>query len=244
MKTMDKKINFKSRNKIEFEVQPKPYPAIKSLPKWFLNSDPYEKSNTNTFPNDGNVHVRNKASNAAFKKCVPMLDGMGSGYIIPLWADVEVESSENGPSIFWRTESGVFTMHGTDTKKITPPIGYYDQVFKYQNTWIPETPKGYSCIITSPYGHNDLPIKAITGIIDSDKTILELILPVWIKENFNGIIEKGTPIAQVIPFKRDNWTSTFSHYDGEEYFITKEKGFNSTIVGHYLKNNWSKKKYK
>ena len=81
--------------------------------------------------------------------------------------------------------------------------------------------------------------------MDTDKSSLELIFPVWVRDNFSGIVEKGTPIAQIIPFKRDNWDSTFDYYeDGQYYKVVEEKNFNSTIVGHYIKNVWSKKKFK
>lgn len=242
---MGKKINFRARSKDEFDVQTKPYPAVKSLPKWFKDQDPYENDTFDSLANDGRVHVRNRISNATFKKCVPLLDGMSAGYIITLWADVELNSEGTYPLIFWKTKADIFEQHGSDTRKITPPPGYNSQVFKYLNCWIPQTPKGYSCVITSPFGHNDLPFKAIPSVVDTDRSTLEIIFPVWVKNNFNGIVEKGTPIAQIIPFKRDDWESTFDYYENKEYEnIIEEKNFNSSIVGHYLKNVWSKKNFK
>ena len=41
----------------------------------------------------------------------------------------------------------------------------------------------------------------------TDKEVLNFHLPMWLKKDFIGIIKKGTPIAQIIPFKRDNWTA-------------------------------------
>ena len=86
---MGKNINFKARSKDEFEVQPKPYPAVKTLPKWFKDESPYEN---NQWVNNETFALRNHSSNATFKKCVPLLDGMSSGYIIPLFSDVQVQS--------------------------------------------------------------------------------------------------------------------------------------------------------
>ena len=34
--------------------------------------------------------------------------------------------------------------------------------------------------------------------------------PFFIKEGFTGLIPYGTPIVQIIPFKRDDWKSKFS----------------------------------
>jgi hypothetical protein len=242
---MSKIINFRATGKTEFEVQTKPYPAVKTLPKWFLDMDPYSDRSNPNFPNDGKLHFRNRDANATFKKCVPLLDGMSFGYIIPLWADVMVEQENSMPKIYWKTKLGIFSMHAESSQNITPPPGYQNIVYKYHNCWIPQTPKGYSCLITSPIGHNDLPFRAIPAVIDTDRSTLETVFPMWVKEGFEGIVEKGTPMVQIIPFKRDDWTSTFDYYeDGEYKSIIEEKNFNSTMVGHYLKNHHSKKKFK
>jgi len=244
---MSKNINFRSRSKTEFEIQLKPYPAVKQLPKWFTDMEPYSEFIPWYPPleNDGKIHVRNKLVNASYKKCVPLLDGMSAGYIIPLWTDVIIEQENGFPKINWKQSFDVFQEHGQSSQSIVPPVGYQNIVFKYMNTWIPQTPPGYSCLIVSPIGHHDLPFKAIPAIVDTDKSTLELIFPMWLKENFEGIVEKGTPMVQIIPFKRDNWESSFDWYDDGYYSsVIESKNFNTTIVGHYLKNHWSKKKFK
>jgi hypothetical protein len=242
---MSKNINFRARSKTDFEVQLKPYPAVKKLPKWFLDMDPYaDKSNQST-PDDGKLHFRSRNANATFKKCVPLLDGMSAGYIVPLWADVMVEQENGIPLIYWKTYQDVLSIHGESSRNIVPPPGYQNIVYKYNNCWIPQTPKGYSCLITSPIGHHDVPLKAIPAIVDTDRSTLELVFPMWVKEGFEGIIEKGTPLIQIIPFKRDDWESTFDYYEDNEYYTKiEERNFNGTMIGHYLKNHHSKKKFK
>ena len=241
---MSKNINFKARSKTEFDVQLKPYPAVKQLPDWFLNMEPY-KDKSFDFPNDKKLHFRNRTANATFKKCVPLLDGMSAGYIIPLWADVMVEQNNGFSEIYWKTKIDLFFKHGEASSEVQPSTGYSNQVYKYNNCWIPQTPKGYSCLVVSPLGYGSLPFKAIPAIVDTDRSTLELVFPMWIKEGFEGIVEKGTPMIQIIPFKRDDWDSTFDYYeDGEYRNIIQEKNFNSTMVGHYLKNHHSKKKFK
>ena len=240
---MSKNINFRARSKTEFEVQPKPYPAVKQLPKWFTDASPY--ANLNGFPTDGKLHFRNRNPNFTFKKCVPLLDGMSSGYIISLWADVMIEQNNGFPEIYWKTHQDVFQLHGDPSRDIPPPPGYHEIVYKYYNCWIPQTPKGYSCLVVSPFGYNDLPFKTIPAIVDTDRSTVEVPFPMWVKNDFEGIVEKGTPLVQIIPFKRDDWTSTFDYYeDGQYRSIVEEKNFNGTMVGHYLKNHHSKKKFK
>jgi hypothetical protein len=240
---MSKNINFRARSKTEFQTQLKPYPAVKQLPKWFLDAKPH--ANRPGIPDDGKLHFRNREANNTYKKCVPLLDSLSSGYIIPLWADVMVEQENKFPGIYWKTLADVFSLHGPPSREIPAPAGYDQVVYKYHNCWIPQTPKGYSCLITSPLGYNDLPFYAVPAIVDTDSSTLELVFPMWVKTGFEGIVEKGTPMVQIIPFKRDDWDSTFDYYeDGEYYNVIQEKNFNSTMVGHYLKNHHSKKKFK
>jgi hypothetical protein len=76
--------------------------------------------------------------------------------------------------------------------------------------------------------------------------IIIIILPSLLRlleNDFEGVIEKGTPIAQIIPFKRDSWNAEFDFLENGEYKKIEDKNFNSTIVGHYLKNAWSKKEF-
>jgi hypothetical protein len=202
-------------------------------------------------PDGKKLLVENLSSNASFKKCTPMLDALVSGYIITLWADVlvrQVPSQEGqlNPRITWRVEysAGVFEQHGFNSNQIPPPLGYSNKVFKYLNTWIPHTPPGYSVMVTSPFGYNNLPFYAVPAIIDSDKSQLELIFPMWVKEGFEGLVEAGTPLIQLTPFKRTNWKTEFDYLKDGEYIKIQDKNFGKNIVNNYIKNHWSKKSYK
>ena len=229
-------INFKARSKTEGEVQLRPYPAVKNLPDWFTNAKPYSVTDSLT--------MINGVPNFTFKKCTPMLDGMSAGYIIPLWTDIFIEIKDNNPIISWKNQNAVFEIHGIDSQNITPPPGYTNLVFKYLSCWIPETPKGYSCIFVPPLGHHDIPFRPIPAIVDTDRSKLEIVQPMWLQKDFTGIVEKGTPLVQVIPFKRDDWNSTFDYYeDGYYHNVVAEKNFRGTIVGNYIKNHWSKKRF-
>lgn len=64
-------------------------------------------------------------------------------------------------------------------------------------------------MIVKPLGFNDLILHAVPAIVDTDINVQSFDLPMWIKQGYEGIIPKGTPLAQVIPFKRDNWSSSY-----------------------------------
>ena len=164
--------------------------------------------------------------------------------MIPLWSDVYVHWENNLPIIDWKNKHAVFEPHGSGAVGVEPPLGYSPMVVKFLNRWIPQTPKGYSCLIINPVGYNNSPLRTISAVIDSDKTSIDMPFPMWIKDGFTGILEKGMPLVQVIPFKRTNWKSDFSYFEDGELDKIIESGFNSTIMHHYTKNIWNRKEYK
>lgn len=241
---MAKTIKFVARDPLVAELQPKPVPVSQNIPQWWRDQHPYEKGVEN--PDGKKLLVTNFISNATFKKCTPMLDALTAGYLVSLWSDVQVRPDPSGiPLITWRVRNlPVFWPHGSSSQNIEPPTGYSNTVVKYNNGWIPKTPPGYSILVTTPLGHRNLPFHAIPAIIDSDRSTLEIVPPMWVKEGFEGIVEKGTPLFQIIPFKRDDWKAEYETLKPGEYSIIEDKNFNSTIVSHYIKKAWSKKSFK
>jgi hypothetical protein len=236
-------IEFIYISKYFYEVCERPKPAKEFLPEWFKSMPPYEKTLDNP---DGSKLILSEDgySNASGKKCIPMFDAMTSGYIVPLWADVQVSQENNFPKIKWRVKENVFELHGPSSRNIPPPFGYDSVVFKYLSQFKIKTPPGYSVLVIPVSGHYRLPFTAIPAIIDTEKSSGDAAFPLWIQSGFNGIIKKGTPLVQIIPFKKENWKSKFSWITLEQYYIELDKSFNSNILNNYLKNIWNKKTYK
>ena len=238
---MTKKIVFRAHNRVDFETQPRPFPAKQSIPKWFKDLPVYDVGPGE----ESKLSIgSNGVPNFSPKKCTPMLDSMTAGYILPLHSDVYVESSSELPEISWRSLHPVFDLHGSSSSKIETPEGYYPQAFKFLSTWIPETPAGYSILVTSPLGYHNPVFKAIPAIIDTDKEVNQLLPPVWVRKEFSGVVEKGTPLIQIIPFKRESWQSEFEFYNDEDLLIHKQNSFHSTITNNYVRNIWSRKEFK
>jgi hypothetical protein len=61
----------------------------------------------------------------------------------------------------------------------------------------------------------------LPGIVDTDEYYAPINFPMVINDpNFEGLIPKGTPIAQVIPFKRESWKMEIG---GEKELAEQEK---------------------
>lgn len=231
---MTKKINFDFIGKHSFKTRVGPVPAKSIIPKWYKNMPQYESEK---------IDIVDGAVNGTVKKCVPTLDAITAGYLALLWSDVLISQTVDGPLIKWKTSSPVFGLHGNMSRDIPPPPGYSNIVFKFFSRMRIKTPPGYSTIVISPMGNNDSIFRALPAIIDTDKNIVDLSFPVWIKNDFDGVVEKGTPMVQLIPFKRESWISNFSYIEQEDFDIEADKGFNSIIKNNYIKNIWSRKEF-
>ena len=215
-------------------------PASEFIPEWYRTANGrFEESTTELSPSTPH------ATTSTFKKCTPFLDAMTTGYMVYLTADIEIGRSPDGvPLILWRTVRDIVTDHSEEQWKGLPvPEGYLPIVLKWHNQFILNVPEEYSLLFLNPVNRFDLPFQTITGIVDCDKYTGKVQFPFFIKENFTGIIQKGTPITQIIPIKRDSWKRDHLEYDEDFRMIEREK-FLSTIKRSYKNNFWVKKEYK
>jgi hypothetical protein len=218
-------------------------PASKYIPKWYKNLGQYMP--TNEYPNASKPVIEKNQHIWTVKKCTPLLDGMTSGYIVPLWSDVQIRRVGGSRRISWLTNLPVFEEHGPSGDTIPSPPGYEQKVFRYISHFRVKTPRGYSCLIMPPSGFQDLPFHSMTAIVDTDTTLVDTNISVWVKEDIdNVIVEKGTPIAQIIPFKREDWKLEASFIDINKWKYEMDKNVISNLKNNYVRNFWTKKEFK
>jgi hypothetical protein len=217
-------------------------PAVKSIPEWYKNSPQQMYENAKTI-----LHKNNRSmTNSTYKKCTPFLDALSSGYMIKLSADVEVSINEKTgfPNVEWRSpEREIVGLHSLNqVAGLESTDEFYTTPMKFSNDMSVMVPSGYSVLYTHPLNRIDLPFQCLSGIVDADKYPLPVSFPFFLKKGFTGIIEKGTPIIQLIPFKREDWISETKDYDETESFLSREN-FMSVINRSYKTQWWSKKRY-
>jgi hypothetical protein len=87
-------------------------------------------------------------------------------------------------------------------RRTMPEISAYP---KWMNPWSISTEPGYSCMFIQPM-HRESVFTIFPGVVDTDKYISCVNFPFVLNDlSFEGLIPAGTPIAQVIPFKRDSF---------------------------------------
>lgn len=177
------------------------------------------------------------------KLCYPFFDALTSGYTVTSWQDMYVTRIGEDEIIRWRGLPDIVKTRKIEYNETIPiPAGHSKNHYVWQNQYAIKLPKGYSLLITHPLNRYDLPFTTMSGIVDADEIMIQGNIPFFIKKDFEGIIPQGTPLYQIIPFKRDNWKSK------ENKKILKQAKkitsfSNRMIIGFYKKFIWKKKEY-
>jgi hypothetical protein len=173
-----------------------PKPASKFIPDWYRNMESYMNGSKKP---DGNG-----SSRATIKRCMPVFDAMTAGYIITTPADVYV-SIKNGEQYFEWSSLKLINFHPIEQAPKHPANNGFAYP-KWSNPWAIKTPKGYSTMFLPPM-HRESLFAILPGIVDTDEFTPNVNFPMVINDPaFEGLIPQGTPLAQVIPFKRESWT--------------------------------------
>jgi hypothetical protein len=225
------KITFTNTSGVDIE---QPQPASKFVPDWYKNMESYMSGNKKP-TGSGNT-------DATVKRCMPVFDAITAGYIITSPADVYVSIKEKQQYFEWST-LGLITFHPIEQAPEHPdrkPHAYP----KWMNPWAIKTPKGYSVLFTQPM-HRESVFTILPGIVDTDTYTAPVNFPMVINDpNFEGLIPKGTLIAQVIPFKREDWQMEIGSEKElkEQHSITQK--LQTKFFDRYKSMFWSRKEYK
>jgi hypothetical protein len=232
------KILFRPFKKSADYTGQQPIPAIKKLPDWYADIP--------TFVGGDKKFKRQPDGglNATIKWCNPFLDSLSVGYLILLETDLQVYKQDGVQQIVWSYGTDVVSTHDVrqlDVRQI--PVGFSDQPFKFMSNWSIQTPTGYSALFTHPLNRAELPFHTLSGFVETDTYTNPVNFPFLLRSDFEGIIPAGTPIAQVIPIKRESWSHSFAEYD-QDYVEKTNAVVHSKIYRSYKGQFWKRKQYK
>tara|TARA_R100000988_G_scaffold28404_1_gene14603 strand:- start:500 stop:1186 length:687 start_codon:yes stop_codon:yes gene_type:complete len=225
-----KKITFCATRKDMLEVWPHPKPASHFVPKEYKNLPRFQKNNM---------------QHRTVKTCIPFLDSMTAGYIIPFDQDYLVDPTENDFSVApANREHNDFGYHN---KTQLPPEWHKstgENAGKFHNKWLIKTPPGYSCLFIHPMNRVEERWKIIEGVVDTDSYVNVINFPFILKKRDKQfLIKKGEPMIQVIPFKRESWKMWSGFYIEKLHSKTLNL-LNSEWVDRYKNRFWNKKNFK
>jgi len=206
-----------------------PKPALSVVPDWYKKTLPY-------------LDIDKK--NPTIKKCIPVFDAITSGYIIECPVDILIYIQDGVQKFKW-TDFPVISYQPLEQAPLHP--NSKDTPYpKWNNPWKISTPEGYSTLFVQPF-HRDSIFTILPAIVDTDHYPQPVNFPFVVNDpNFEGVIKKGTPVVQVIPFKRDEWSTEFiadpiKKIDTDS--INNSNKFKGTVPGAYKKLNWVKKRF-
>jgi hypothetical protein len=221
----------------EKEIKP-PQPAKNYMPDWYKKLPPFHSGNRPRWDAD------TMSANATAKLCMPFFDTFITGYIQESWVDIIVEPDGSGDIIINQAKPELPVFRLRDHEKIyAGPEGYYSgHNYVWNTQWEPKTPKGWSTLYMHPMNQFELPFLTVNGVMDTDLWWQGGGLPFYIKDGFEGIIPKGTPMYQVVFIKRENWKSEFSRYDKDRQ-TRLDNIVRTRLHSAYKKHIWVKKNY-
>lgn len=190
---------------------PEPRPAIGALPDW-LKAMP--KSAVSELLGGGAVRT--------VKQCPPFVDAMGAGIVFPLIADLTVKDG------VFEWDSG---LPAHPLARLTrSPIGVHlpEQLtgfpgadperfaVKFTNGWTMRLPEGWSMLFSHPHNRLDLPFRTLTGLVDDFAGGFVHFPALWVDEDFEGVLQAGTPVAQAVLVRRTALTLSCREMDAGE----------------------------
>lgn len=165
------------------------------------------------------------------KRCVPFLDALTLGWILPLAATVRLEITNDGRDVQagWELDMQMVSPHNAFQAAGHPREPR--PTFKFHNPWTVRTAPGWSCLFTQPLNRTSDLIEVFSGVVDTDRYPSPVNFPfVPIGDDGVHILPKGTPLVQVIPFARDQLEASVraetAHEAGE-----RERAHRNTLAG-------------
>lgn len=234
---------------------PKPTPAKYARAEWwknmnkFVSDEPDLKCPVPHHP----INLRSGGKIGTMRKCPAVEDAMHAGYTLYFPADTYFDATGERVIMehmnFLGKEADVEHLKYGLAQNIEAAKGYqsafdfHEQLLKLNTYWGIRTPKGYSSLITHPLGRTDLPFYMVDAIVDTDEYTAMSPYSFFIKKGFKGTIKRGTPMMQVIPFKReDEWTIEITDVD-KERFLRKATLMDTVFDNAYKKFFWTRKKF-
>ena len=227
---LDKKISFIASNKQMLDVWPHPKPASRYIPEEYKKLERF----------------RNKYyQDVTIKACVPFLDSLTMGYIIPFDQDYLVDPVENEFVLTPANRSPDDADY--HSKGQLPPEWQKksgENAGKFMNKWLIKTPPGYSCLFIKPMNRIESRFEIISGVVDTDSYVSLINFPFILnKRDEQFLIKKGEPMVQVIPFKRESYKMWSGFYFEKLHNKTTDL-LMSKFIDRYKQLFWKKKSYK
>jgi hypothetical protein len=228
---MSKEITFTNIFGLDFFP---PKPAVKEVPRWYKDTPEYIDGQIKKIVDGNNTHT--------IKKCIPVFDAITSGYILYTQVDLEITQQEGLPFYTWPAQDAI-SFHPIEQAPLHPTRNEAPYP-KWNNPYAITTPPGYSTLFMQPM-HRESVFTIFEGVVDTDTYKAPVNFPFVLKDTkWKGIIPAGTPMAQVIPFKRESWEHKIGSDKERQEQDKIVKKLRTVFFNSYKRQFWSSKQYR
>ena len=215
---------------------PPPYPAYRGIPDWY-KAMPSE--------NEASAALAPGEPMRTLKNCVPFLDAMTCGYIIPLAIDLKVIVDADGGLRGKASPANLVQIHRANQVPGAPFENHH--VLKILNPWLVQTPPGFSTLFLPLLNRFQFPLSPLAGFVETDLFYREVNFPtiLTIPPGTTLTLPRGTPLIQAIPVRRDEFQSAVVPLNAEKYNEMVDKTRDLPENYNFYKDKfWQKKSYR
>jgi len=162
-----------------------PVPAREKIPTWFRMTP--------------TMFDRGSKAGTTVKLCKAFTDALEMGFIIPAPEDMRIERFSD---FSIQSDNDSVHVYGPTPYRGDGNSRYPMPEVKIENPWKINTPPGYSCLITKPLNRMFEGFEPNSMFVPTDTYDGPINIPAVMSSKPQEI-EKGEPLVQVIPFKRD-----------------------------------------
>ncbi len=180
------------------DLLPPPIAARRALPEWIRQMP------KDAFSDTHGLEVR------TVKQCPPFIDAMSYGFVMTLPCDVTMRGGvlswdwDLPPLSIMAHPRAPISFHVPAQVTGTPLHDPDRAIVKFNSFWTIELEPGWSLFAMHPVNRADLPFRLLSGLVDADRfSEVGILFPaVWSDPAFEGVLPRGTPVAQCFPVPR------------------------------------------
>jgi hypothetical protein len=223
--------------------KPEPIITFKALDGYYNVSTPIQPS----------AKIRadwmRKQDKFKFTSCPGIYDFASMGYMLTSYVDFYIKANSAGVAIVYKNPAVPIWMKEVrlDHKLVDGMINFQNvppNVLKIPLPWSISTKPGWSLMYLPPIMHSGSLMEDLCfypGVIDSDK-YFHANFVFSVKNECEVFVPAGTPLVQIVPFKREKITATCTRATEKEQGFHKFS-FPRINVQYYRKKLWNKKSY-
>lgn len=235
-------IHFEINDRLAHGVK-QPTPASKARPSWWKQIQPYHPD----IKNENYI----ESGSGTIRTCPAITDIQDYGYMMYFPFDIYIDATNKDnliceiPPRIAESNPGYYLSrhHAWQVDGFKVGEEFHPQHIKINPLFGVSTPKGYSAWMTHPVNRTDLPFRTMDSLVDTDTYTAFWTVIFFVKMGFKGVIEAGTPMLQVMPFKRDEVWDSKVVPKNEEKWNRNWNGIKIKFYRTYKNFFWVRKRF-